>query len=184
MGNSCNIAISLIDRGLANKRRKLLLTPGYINHHASPNSRADTSIPVCRSLGRLPRRSELLLHPISFFNSHRRSTALIQCSPKERGHALFTIKRWRRSRSRCCGLPDRKRSFASFHVLDDFVRRHLVTLLFGEVCMGQHSSQACLYCPDSGRNADSLAKGPAVKSTRRANNRFFSSSFRGFFQRG
>jgi hypothetical protein len=53
---------------------------------------------------------------------------------------------------------------ASFHVLDDFVWRHLVTLLFGEVCVGQHASQACLYCPDSGRNADSLAKGPAVKS--------------------
>jgi hypothetical protein len=25
---------------------------------------------------------------------------------------------------------------ASFHLLDDFVRRHLVTLLLGEVCVG------------------------------------------------
>jgi len=53
---------------------------------------------------------------------------------------------------------------ASFHLLDDFVRRHLVTLFLGEVCVGQHASQACLYYPDSGRNAGSLAKGPAVKS--------------------
>jgi hypothetical protein len=52
---------------------------------------------------------------------------------------------------------------ASFHLLDDFVRRHLVTLLFGEVCVGQHAAQACLY-PDSGRNACGLAKVPAVKS--------------------
>jgi hypothetical protein len=53
---------------------------------------------------------------------------------------------------------------ASFHLLDDFVRRHLVTLLLGEVRVSQHASQACLYYPDSGRNAGSLAKGPAVKS--------------------
>ena len=53
---------------------------------------------------------------------------------------------------------------ASFHLLYDFVRRHLVTLLLGEVCVGQHASQACPYYPDSGRNAGSLAKGPAVKS--------------------
>jgi hypothetical protein len=53
---------------------------------------------------------------------------------------------------------------ASFHLLDDFVRRHLVTLFFGEVCVGQHASQACLYYPDSGRNTRCLAKGSAVKS--------------------
>jgi hypothetical protein len=53
---------------------------------------------------------------------------------------------------------------ASLHLLDDFFRCHLVTLLFGEVCVGQHASSARLYCPDGGRNADSLAKGPAVKS--------------------
>jgi hypothetical protein len=53
---------------------------------------------------------------------------------------------------------------ASFHLLDDFVRRHLVTLLLGEVCVGQHASQACLYYPDRGRNGGSLAKGSAVKS--------------------
>jgi hypothetical protein len=53
---------------------------------------------------------------------------------------------------------------ASFHLPDDFVRRHLVTLLLGEVCVGQHASQACLYYPDSGHNAGSLAKGPAIKS--------------------
>src|SRR5271169_1126896 len=52
---------------------------------------------------------------------------------------------------------------ASFHLLDDFVRRHLVALLLGEVCVGQHASQACRYYPDSGRNAG-LTKGPAVKS--------------------
>src|SRR4029077_11528791 len=53
---------------------------------------------------------------------------------------------------------------ASFHVLDDFVRRHLVTLLLGEVCVGQHASQARLHHADSGRNAGTLEKGPAVKS--------------------
>jgi hypothetical protein len=53
---------------------------------------------------------------------------------------------------------------ASFHLLDDFVRCHLVTLLLGEVRVGQHASKTNLYCPNSGRNADSLAKGPAVKS--------------------
>jgi hypothetical protein len=52
---------------------------------------------------------------------------------------------------------------ASFHLLDDFVRCHLVTLLLGEVCVGQHASQARLHYADSGRNAGSLAKGPAVK---------------------
>ena len=29
---------------------------------------------------------------------------------------------------------------ASFHLLDDFVRRQLVTLLLGEVRVGQHAS--------------------------------------------
>ena len=53
---------------------------------------------------------------------------------------------------------------AGFHLLDDFVRRHLVPLLLGEVSVGQHASQACSYYPCSGRNASSLAKGPAVKS--------------------
>jgi hypothetical protein len=53
---------------------------------------------------------------------------------------------------------------ASFHLLDDFVRRHLVTLLLGKVCVGQRASQARLYQTDSGRSAGNLAKGPAVKS--------------------
>jgi hypothetical protein len=53
---------------------------------------------------------------------------------------------------------------ASFHQLDDFVRRHLVTLLLGKVRVGQRASQARLYHTDSGRSARSLAKGPAVKS--------------------
>jgi hypothetical protein len=39
-----------------------------------------------------------------------------------------------------------------------------VNLLLGKVCVGHHASQACLYYPDSGRNAGSLAKGSAVKS--------------------
>jgi hypothetical protein len=62
-------------------------------------------------------------------------------------------------------LPRPEAFVASFHLLDDFVRRHLVTLLLGEVCVGQHASHACLYDANSGRNASSLAKGPAVKST-------------------
>jgi hypothetical protein len=53
---------------------------------------------------------------------------------------------------------------ASFHLLDDFVRRHLVTLLLGEVRVGQRASQARLYHTDGGRSANSFAKGPAVKS--------------------
>jgi hypothetical protein len=53
---------------------------------------------------------------------------------------------------------------ASFHLLDDFVRRHLVTLFLGEVCVGQRASQARLYHTHSGRSDGSLAKGPAVKS--------------------
>jgi len=53
---------------------------------------------------------------------------------------------------------------ASFHLLDDLIRRHLVSLFFGEVCVGEHAPQACLYCPDSGRDACNPAKGPAVKS--------------------
>jgi hypothetical protein len=50
------------------------------------------------------------------------------------------------------------------HLLDDFVRRHLVTLLLGEVCAGQRASQARLYHTDRGRSDGSLAKGPAVES--------------------
>jgi hypothetical protein len=53
---------------------------------------------------------------------------------------------------------------AGFHLLDDFVRRHLVTLLLGEICVGQLASKTYPYHSDSGRNACSLAKVPAVKS--------------------
>ena len=53
---------------------------------------------------------------------------------------------------------------ASFHLLDDFVGRHLVTLFFGEVCVGQPGSEACPYYTDNRRNPGSLEKSPAVKS--------------------
>ena len=52
---------------------------------------------------------------------------------------------------------------ASFHPLDDFVRRHLVTLLPGEVRAGQPGCQACLCYPDS------VATPAALQNARRSN---------------
>jgi hypothetical protein len=53
---------------------------------------------------------------------------------------------------------------ASFHLLNDFICRQLIALLFGEICMSQRAPQACLHYADSGRNSGYLAKIPAVKS--------------------
>jgi len=50
---------------------------------------------------------------------------------------------------------------AGLHLLDDFIRRYLVTLLLGEICVGQHASKACPYHPGSGGNSDCFAKVPA-----------------------
>jgi hypothetical protein len=52
----------------------------------------------------------------------------------------------------------------SFHLLDDFVRSHLVALFLGEVRVGQHAPQTRLYYPDSCRNPGGFAEVPAVKS--------------------
>jgi hypothetical protein len=53
---------------------------------------------------------------------------------------------------------------ASFHLLNDFIRRQLVALLLGEICMSQQAPETCLCYADSGRNAGYLAKIPAAKS--------------------
>jgi hypothetical protein len=54
-----------------------------------------------------------------------------------------------------------------FHLLNDFVWRHLVTLFFGEVRVGRYASDAGLDYTDSGHQSSSLAKDPAVKLTSR-----------------
>jgi hypothetical protein len=47
---------------------------------------------------------------------------------------------------------------ASFHLLDDFIRRHLVTLLLGEVCVGQHVPRLASTTPTAVTTPAALQK--------------------------
>jgi hypothetical protein len=52
-----------------------------------------------------------------------------------------------------------------FHLLNDFIWRHLVTLFLGELRVGRHASDASLDYTDSGHQSGSLEKDPAVEPT-------------------